>query len=136
MAGARLLTGARLTAAEFRQGALRRGWRPLWSRKRSTTPRLLRAASRERGASRCAILREAKTAEVDASRVKLNRSPISPLQDQLAGLTVSVETVGLESLVGEHVDGAADDHRTVYAAVRLGSCKAADLLKSIGVCSE
>lgn len=67
---------------------------------------------------------------------ELKRSRMSPLQDQLAGLTVSVETVGLESLVGEHVDSVADDHRTVDAAVRLGGCKAADLPKPVGIRSE
>ena len=60
----------------------------------------------------------------------------NPLQDQLAGLTMSIEAVGLESAVGEHVDGVADNYRTVDAAVRLGGCQAADLLESISVRAE
>ena len=64
------------------------------------------------------------------------RSDEIPLQDQLAGLSMSIEAVGLESAVGEHVDGVADDHRTVDAAVRLGGCQAADLFESIRVRAE
>ena len=64
------------------------------------------------------------------------RSGGIPLQDQLAGLTMSIEAVGLESAVGEHVDGVADDHRTVNAAVHLGGRQAADLFESIRVRAE
>ena len=55
------------------------------------------------------------------------------LENQLVDLTVSVEAVGLKSVVREHVDGVADDQRTVDAAVGLGGCKAAELDESIRV---
>ena len=40
--------------------------------------------------------------------------PTSPrwLEDQFVDLTVCVEAVGLQSLVGEYVDGVANDHGT------------------------
>jgi hypothetical protein len=61
------------------------------------------------------------------SRVTLPRSHEIPLQDQLARLAMSIEVTGLESVGGEHVDGVADNHRAVDAAVRLGGCQPADL---------
>jgi hypothetical protein len=49
---------------------------------------------------------------------------------------MSVETVGLEGVVGEHVDGVADQERTVDSAVRIRGCKAAELGESLCVGSQ
>src|SRR5215217_393782 len=49
---------------------------------------------------------------------------------------MSVETVGLEGVVGEHVDGVADHERTVDSPVRIRGCKAAELGESISIGSQ
>ena len=66
----------------------------------------------------------------------LSRVARTSLEDQLVDLTVSVEAVGLKSVVREHVDGVANDQRTIDGAVGLGGCKAADLGESIRVGSQ
>jgi uncharacterized membrane protein len=53
------------------------------------------------------------------------------LEGQLVYLAVSVEAVGLQSLVRQHVHGVANDERTVDCAEALASRKAAELLEAV-----
>src|SRR5215213_7387943 len=62
--------------------------------------------------------------------------PQESLEDQFVDLTVSVEAVGLQSVVGEYVDGVANHQRTADAAVGPLRYQATDLGESICVGSQ
>src|SRR5512133_4183075 len=58
------------------------------------------------------------------------------LEGQLGYLAVSVEAIGLQSVVRQHIHGFANDERPVDGAVGFGSPKAAKLLEAIRVGSQ